>query len=416
MVIDGTVAPTYARNINSTAKIKVHEGGTSSGKTVGNLEYWLHESFKPQSRGQLFSVCRETTPNLQRGPIEDWTGIVLPKWGAENAFVKNEVKKTWTNKRTACRIEFFALDKEEKGRGPRRDRVYLNEAQEIQYKIARQLIRRTREEVLIDYNPSLIHWWIDDHILNRDDCDFFHSTYKENPYLSEDEIREIETDVPTYREADGTLVKDWDLTYTGAGMLVSGDPYEWSVYGLGKRGAPSEAIYPIVHKGDFPTGEYVRGLDFGFEHPTVLLDVARVDAERPRMHFRQQIFQKGLTNRALVELMDEMGLDKRVTIYADSSRPEAIKEIRDAGYDIVATKKGPDSVVSGIDYLRGHDLVFAPGSEQSERQFLNYRRRVVAGIVQDEPVKADDDAPDAGRYGAFEHFGRHHSTFGLWGA
>lgn len=412
MMAQFDVGPLYGKTLRSEAKVKVHEGGSSSGKTVSLLQYWATASFEESNA--LYSVTRDTFPNLRRGPIYDWKNILA--WaGYTDLFSENKTTHTWTNLKTGTRIEFLALDDEQKARGPRRNRLFMNEAQEIPLDTAKQLMRRTSDEILIDYNPSLIHWWIDTEIIPRDDAEVFYSTYKDNPFLSKDIIQEIENDVPTYQEGD-KLIKDWDLTYNGTGVLVKGDPYEWAVYGLGRRGSPSEAVYPFVEEGPFPSdAEYVRGLDFGYEHPMVLLDVALVDAEKPRAHFRQQIFASNLTISDLIREMDQMRLDKRVLIYADSSRPEAIAEIRAAGYNIEATKKGAGSVVEGIDYVKRHTLVFEKGAEQSMRQFQNYRRKKIAGIIQDEPVKKDDDAPDAGRYALFEHWGRNKGTFGLWG-
>ena len=412
MIPSFQVGPIYAKTVNSRAKIKVHEGGSSSSKTVSILQYLMVESFRENNA--LYTVTRSTVPNLKRGPIQDWTGLVLPGANVTKSFKANKADHTWANLQTGTRIEFVALDDEQKARGPRRNRLFMNEANEIPLSTAKQLMRRTSDETIIDYNPSLIHWWIDTEIIPRDDCELFHSTYKDNPFLTDDLTREIEEDVPVYEEADETRTKDWTLTYNGSGRLIKGDPYEWAVYGLGRRGSPSEAIYPLVEDGAFPDGEYIRGLDFGFEHPCVLLDVLRADAELPRCHIREMVFQSGLTNSDLIAKMDSMKLDKRVKIIADSSRPEAIQEIKRAGYNIVATKKGAGSVVEGIDFMKRHKLVFAPGSEQSKLQFQNYRRKKIAGIIQDEPVKRDDDAPDAGRYALFEHWGKPRTGLGAW--
>ena len=143
MIPEFQVGPIYAKTANSKAKIKVHEGGSSSSKTVSVLQYLLVESFKEKNK--LYTVTRLTVPNLKRGPMQDWLSIVLPNANAKDAFKANLSDHTWTNLQTGTRIEFVALDDEQKARGPRRNRLFVNEANEIPLDTAKQLMRRTSD-------------------------------------------------------------------------------------------------------------------------------------------------------------------------------------------------------------------------------------------------------------------------------
>lgn len=109
----------------------------------------------------------------------------------------------------------------------------------------------------------------------------------------------------------------------------------------------------------------------------------------------------GLTSKDLIELLPKVGVGKRDLIEADGSRPEMIEDIKKAGYNIKAAEKGPGSVKDGIDKLKTVKLCFTKRSTQSKAQFQDYRWRSTSnGQILEEPVKHEDDAPDAVRYGA----------------
>jgi phage terminase large subunit len=391
----------------SASKIIVHEGSTGSGKTVGICQAMLFWS--ETERNKVFSSVRATMPAAKKGGIRDWVNVL--NWAtvdgepAARRFTVNHSDFVWTNKVTGTRVEFFALDGPDgaqKARGPRRDRLWVNEANEIHEEIWRQLLMRTRGQAVMDYNPSMTRSWIYDDVLPRPDVKHIHSTYLDNPYLSAEEVREIEQDIPVYREPGGTLVKDRNLTYTGRGELVAGDPYRWAVFGLGRRGSPSEAIYPILHAGPFPQGiPSAVGIDFGYTNPTVVARTARVDAfPKPRLHVDQLLHESLLTTGDLIARFPQIGVTKEDYIFADSAEPKTIEDIRRAGYwRIKAADKGQGSVYAGIMWLKGHEIILTPRSTRTREEFTDYRwDKRSDGTVSDDPKKASDHAPDAVRY------------------
>lgn len=403
--------------LESAVAITVHEGGSGSSKTFSIVQALLALSF--QERNQTYSVVRLTMPALEKGALEDFrNALELARIGgpdgppASSAFHGRSSPTVYTNKQTGTKIEFFSVDKPQKARGPRRDRLFCNEGNELPEETFRELARRTRGQIIIDYNPSMRRHWIYDSVLTRADCLHITSTYRDNPYLTERNRREIEADVPVYEEPDGTLREDWDLSYSGKGTLVAGDPYLWSVFGLGQRGAPGEAIYPALFEsvgfdwGPGGSSDTVVGLDFGYSHPMAMLRVGQRDVEpRPELHFDELVFGSGLTLDDLLTLLPEAGVSKTDTIYADGSRPEMIEQMNREGYNVLPADKGPGSVFAGINFLKKHKLCFTRRSQNSRDQFADYRwKKHADGTVLDEPVKLNDDAPDAGRYGAYTHW------------
>jgi len=413
--IEGT--DLLAVTLENTTKVLVHEGGTSSSKTVSIAQACIIWSF--EEIGKTFSVVRKTLPALRRGALKDFK-MALDLMEAHGYFQENKSDLTYTNKETGTIIEFFALDDAQKARGPRRDRLWCNEANELDEEDWSQLSKRTRGRIVIDYNPSMQRHWIYDKVLTRPDCRIIHSTYLDNDFLTADNIREIEIDAPVYQLPDGALVTDWDLTHEEerkqaglpVGSLVAGDPFRWAVFGLGQRGAPAQAIYPALYEstGLTPGRQRSLGLDVGWNHPMVLLDLEYRDAHplpgtrqplKPELHIDELIHQSFLTTDDLLALLPEVGVSKRDAIHVDNARPDVIADLKKHGYNALEAEKGPGSVKAGIDALKKCKLCFTRRSQKSRAQFQDYRWKTTSsGEVLDEPIKHDDDAPDAGRYGA----------------
>ena len=88
------------------------------------------------------------------------------------------------------RVEFISLDQPTKIRGRKRDILFINECNELSFEDWQQLIFRTQERIIIDYNPSDEFHWIYERILNRDDVDFFN--YIEITVFGSVIVKEIE--------------------------------------------------------------------------------------------------------------------------------------------------------------------------------------------------------------------------------
>lgn len=406
---------TYAAEADG-AKVVVHEGSSGSSKTISLAQVLLARSF--EERGKLYTVTRATLPALKKGALRDWNRVLQwAKIGGKEAatfFDENKTDRIFTNSQTGTQIEFTVFDDEVKARGPRRDRLWCNEANELALPIYRQLAKRTRGTIYLDYNPSMQRHWIYKEILPREDCEHIHSTYKVNRFLTSGEVREVEAAVPVYRLADGSRLTDWKLGGAPVGaVLESGDPVEWSVFGLGLRCAAGEAIYPALYESRGFHDFEVYGLDFGFSHPLSLVRIGLRDvAPKPELHVDQVIHSSGLDPDDLLALLVEHAVPKRAPIYCDGARPELVEQLRRAGYNAHAADKSKGSVYAGILHLKKHRLCFTARSRQARDQCADYRwKKHTDGTVMDEPVKLSDDAPDAIRYAAYTHYGKPRGGF-----
>jgi PBSX family phage terminase large subunit len=125
-------------------------------------------------------------------------------------------------------VEFISLDEPQKIRGRKRDLLYINEANQLTFEDWQQLILRTEGRAILDYNPSDAFHWIYDKVVPREDCDFYQTTYLDNPFLDAGVKAEIER------------LKETDSDY-------------WRIYGLGERGMSRATIFQFGN-ADSPTG------------------------------------------------------------------------------------------------------------------------------------------------------------------
>jgi len=288
----------------------------------------------------------------------------------------NESKHIYTFA-TGSFIEFISFDKFGKAHGPRRDVLFLNEANNVPYLIADQLITRTRKIVWMDWNPSTEFWFYTELLPRRTDVDFITLTYKDNEALDKITIDEIES----HRHN-----KQW-----------------WTVYGEGQLGTLESRIYSgwqviddIPHEARLER----RGLDFGYTNdPTVIEDIYSYNGG---FIVDEICYQKGLSNKSIADLLQATGTPNTLTI-ADSAEPKSIDEIRSYGVNMVPCAKGPGSVFQGIQYVQDQRISVTKRSVKTIKAYRNYMFFTDKnGVVQNKPddsIHEWSNPMDAIRYG-----------------
>ena len=353
----------------SDKRITVMQGGTRSSKTYNILIYLIHKALLNKLR---IDVVRQTMPSLKKTVLRDFREIMSKHFGLWDERNWRETDKIYKFP-SGSEIQFFNLDDDQKVRGAKRDILFINEANEVRLSIFKQLLFRTTKKIILDYNPSDEFHWIYDEVIPRDDCDFYRTTYLDNPFLSKELIDEIE-------------------------RLRDADPNYWRIYGLGERGISGTTIYSNWSLADTNEHEGVTyyGLDFGFNHPTALVKIIICDGY---VYCEELIYESHLTTPQLIEIMKEFGISKTDDIYADSSRPETIEEIAGAGFNVHPTLKGDGSVKAGIDHVKRQKIIINKNSTNLLKEIKSYKWKVDKDErVLDQPVKINDDAMDALRY------------------
>jgi phage terminase large subunit len=362
---------------NSDKRIIIEQGGTRSGKTY-NILMWIIFDYCAKNKGKIITICRKTYPALRATAMRDFFEILKAN-DLYNESLHNKSSSEFKFKGNT--IEFISLDKPTKIRGRKRDLLYINEANEITFEDWQQLIFRTTGRIIIDYNPSDEFHFIYEKIKPREDVDFFVTTYKNNPFLSQDIISEIER------------LKDIDPNY-------------WKVYGLGEVGASQSIIFRVNDCADIPeTATFLSyGMDFGFTNdPTTLVEVWKQGDD---LFLKELLFKTGLTNRDIDSHLRLLGVERK-EIFADSAEPKSIEELYRMGWNIKPATKGQGSINIGIDMMKRYKIHITRDSLNMIKEFKNYKwAEDKNGVVLNVPVDMFNHTIDAVRYALYDKLAR----------
>jgi len=319
------------------------EGGTASSKTWSILQILILIA-QSAKHPLLISVVSESLPHLKRGAIRDFFRILDE--GTENNPRYNKTEQTYSFGRG--RIEFFGADEAAKVRGPRRDILFINEANNVPWETARGLDIRTAKFTFCDWNP-VSEFWAHEYWIGQDENAYIHSTYQDAiAVLPQEVIANIESN----RDKD---------------------PNWWNIYGLGRIGHIEGLIYPYFEQIDrLPAGDIFYGLDFGFSTDQTALTKNVIIGDE--LFSQELIYETGLTNDDIANRMDELGVRKQYDeIFADSAEPKSITEIYKLGFNIKPCPKGADSVEYGHQKLRQYKQRWTKDSVNCIKEQRNFR-------------------------------------------
>lgn len=368
-------------------------GGTRSGKTFSVVQLLFLHLLGEERRGgkpTITSIVSESVPHLKRGAIRDFKTLLTTEgiWD-ENKW--SETDKTYRFNNGSV-LEFFSVDNDAgKVYGSARDNLFVNECQHIEYETFRQLAVRTRGRIIMDYNPTH-HFWVMDHVENKDNCIRIHSTYKDNLYLSAEQVREIE---------DQQDDVNW-----------------WRVFGEGKEGQLEGLIYDFERVERLPEVTEmdklveVEGLDFGFTNdPTARVHVV-ADPRKKILWVQERCYKTHMQNKHIVEDLRASGVPSRLPIYADCAEPKSIKDIKDAGFNVVACDKDApvksDKLKFQLQWLQGWKLYVTKDSVNLIDELQNYtwEKDKATGNLLNQPIDKYNHLLDALRYAVWSHFGQ----------
>jgi phage terminase large subunit len=371
--------------INTTAKRKIEsltqrkrviQGGTSASKTFSILCVLIKQACRKKTE---ISIVGETVPHLRRGAIRDFIKIMI----AKGIFVPARWNKTLLTYQFANRstIEFFSADQEARLRGARRQVLFINEANNIDFESYYQLAIRTSEAIYIDFNPTH-EFWAHTEVLPEQDAELIILTYNDNEALPD------------------TIRKDIELNRTKAETSAYWANW-WKVYGLGQVGTLQGAIYEdfeVVEGIDVSRAKFVAlGLDWGFSNdPTALVAIYR---QGDCLLIQELLYATGLTNQDIADKLRSLGITRAWEIVADSAEPKSIEEIYRLGFNIKPAEKGPDSVRNGIDILKRYKLQVTKDSTNLIKELRSYTWATdKEGKNTGVPIDSFNHACDAMRY------------------
>lgn len=366
----------YRHLENSYKKIICEQGGTRSGKTY-NILLWLIFAYSVKHKGKTITIVRKTFPAVRSTVMRDFFDILRTHHLYREEYHKKSTHEYFLN---GNRFEFISLDQPTKIRGRKRELLFVNECNELFFEDWQQLLFRTTEKVIIDYNPSDEFHWIYDKVLTREDVEFHQTTYKDNPFLEDSLVSEIER------------LRDIDDNY-------------WRVYGLGERGASRSLVFKFQTINVIPeTAKLLgRGLDFGFSNDSTALVETYLDGDN--MYCRELLYRTGMTNQDIGNELKRIGLDRRDEIWCDSAEPKSIEEIFRMGFNAKKTIKG--SINIGIDMIRRYRLYVTTDSVNMIKELRNYKYiEDKNGQLTNKPIDAFNHSLDALRYSIVNKLGR----------
>ena len=367
----------YKHLVNSNKKIIVEQGGTRSGKTY-NILLWIIFEYCTHNKNKIITICRRAYPSLRATVLRDFLEI-LNKNKMYSELFHNKSNSEYNL--FGNLIEFVALDQSQKIRGRKRDLLFINEANELYYEDWQQLIFRTQERIVIDFNPSDEYHWIYDKVLPRADCDFYKTTYLDNPFVEDAIKQEIER------------LKDTDEQY-------------WQIYGLGERAASRSTIFKYIEVDIIPYNAKLiaYGMDFGYSNdPSTLVSVYTLEHN---LYIKEHLYRTQMTTNDINEFLKKELLSNN-PIYADSAEPRLIRELRTMGHNIFPSMKGRDSINAGIDLLKRYKIHILSSSNNAIQEFRNYKwKEDKSGRLTNVPEDKHNHIIDPTRYATYSILSR----------
>jgi len=354
-------------------RVRVVRGGTSSSKTFSIIPLLIDYAIAtPKSE---ISIVAETIPQLRRGALRDFLKIMdLIGMYDDSRFNKSSLVYTFSN---GSYIEFFSADMSAKLRGARRDVLFVNECNNVEWEAYYQMAIRTRKFIYLDYNP-VAEFWVDTELMNDVDTDFVVLTYKDNEALDKSIVQEIE------KARDKAETSEYWANW-------------WRVYGLGQLGQVQGTIFTNWHQIDNVPQEakYIGiGLDFGYSNdPTAIVMVYKWNNE---FILDEIAYQKELSNKAIADILKPYG----GLVVCDSAEPKSIADLRSYGINATPCVKGKDSIINGIQKIQALDRIhITKRSTNLIKEFRGYVWKTDRnGTALNEPIDFLNHGIDGCRY------------------
>jgi phage terminase large subunit len=418
MIIQATTA---LRKISALCKkIWGIQGGQGAGKTFSILLILInHARNKPNK--QIYVVSSELS-KMRDTVIKDFLSIIglLGIQCELVGMVSGAPKCTFTN---GSFIRFIGLDKEDVGKGMRSDVVFVNEANKVKFDTYRELTSRAKR-VIIDFNPNS-KFWFHTEVQSREDCEFLKLTYKDNEFLSKEEVYEI----LLYKKKGFKLDDNDDFVLDDSGNRIIINQYwanMWRVYGEGEVGQVEGRIYnwsPISYS------DYLKiqktpyyGCDWGKVDPWGIVEVKyhdgnlyvhelnyasenEIEREMSPEKLRairgsEQDMGGGEKTDGLVHWMfKKINIPTNNIIACDSNRPTKIKTLRRLGWDYACSCGRKMGLEERVSVLSDLNIYYTDCSKNIEMEQENYcYAKDKYGAQQEHPVDQDNHLLDAITY------------------
>jgi len=408
--------------LNDGFRYIVNSGGSRSSKTYSIVQLFAilllsKKKYKISCFRNLRIDCIDTVG-------EDFKDVIMGCEILQSKFVHNVKNATWKCKATGSMIYFQGTEKIHKALGQKNHIIFLNEISSFSQDVFDQLDQRTRDAVFIDYNPSK-KFWIESYRTNKM-AKFMHSTYKDNPFLTEGQIAKLEAYNPF--EVGSTEVIDSILCYNGNPVSEKNIPppnilnirnatknkYKYEVYCLGLGSEKENRIYSdwktCTEEGyyELPYTSYFGG-DFGVSAPTAIVEM-KYDGDRT-FYIHQRLYKpSSLMGIPLAEYILSV-MSPEITsadwMIWDSAKLSLVNDLKRGGVTAIPAVKGSGSVAKNISNVQSINIVFTDTSLDLEEEYFEYSYKLDRyGLTTDDvDPSCADHLMNATEYGISYLFG-----------
>ena len=381
-ILNFKVTGVFKRNFEAGTTIVLNEGGARSSKSYSICQLLIYKMLTETNK--KFLITRKTFPSLRITSYKLFIDL-LQEYGIYKGSNHNKTINSY--KYNSNFILFISIDEPTKIQSTEFNYIWMEEAEEFTFDDF--IILKTRlsgktsgdeiNQMFLTYNPKQEQSYINKKVRYFEDVTLIKSTYKDNPMISDEYIRIVES----LKDQNEKLYK---------------------VFALGEYANVEGKIYTNINftAGSYPDkfDEVIFGLDFGFNNPSCLV---RIGIKDNVYYLSELLYETHLTNSQIIKklkiLIDEY--ERKKNIFADCAEPARIEEIYKAGFNIKPCDK---SVKDGIDYIRGLEIYTNAGNINLNNELEIYcYKKDRNGNFLDEPVKYLDHAMDAMRYAIYSH-------------
>lgn len=380
-------------------RYQIYYGGSSSGKSVSLAQRTVLDVFNGDRN---YLIVRNVQNTIRRSTLNEITKAIS-SFKLTEYFQVNKTDLTITCTLNNKQILFAGLDDPEKIKsitpvdGVITD-IWVEEATECEYAAIKQLDKRlrgrskVRKRLTLSFNPILQEHWIykeyfaiwedNKQYAEKDNISILKTTYKDNKFLTEDDIAALENET---------------------------DKYYYEVYTLGNWGVLGALIFRNWKVEDFSDIEntfdnYKNGLDWGFGVDPFAFIRAHYDKKRKKLYLCNEIYATELLNEESAKLVKEL-INNEIVI-CDSAEPKSVSDYKKLKVRAIGAKKGPGSVEHGIKFLQGLEIIIHPRCQNTRIEFSKYKwKEDKNGTALPIPVDKDNHIIDALRY-ALENEGK----------
>lgn len=369
-----------SENFNSRKTIILNEGGARSSKSYSIAQLIIFRFLSEQNK--KFLICRKYMRSLKYSVFRTFMEVISRH--RLNTSVK--INKTMMEFTSGSNyLLMTSVDDPVKLQSTEFNYIWMEEAEE--FMLGDYLTLKTRlsspqnegklNQIFLSYNPKKKGGYVNKVVKLEDDVEIIKSSYRDNSHLNPAYLKLLES-------------------------IKQSSPEYYNTFALGEYSNDDEQVYKHIKLvPEFPVfipDERIYGLDFGYNNPTALV---QIDIKDKVYYVTELLYEKFMTNGELIEKLKGFGIKPDDYIYADSSEPARIEEIRMADFSIQKSNK---SLGDGIDMIKSIEIFSLYKNENFNDELENYSyKKSSQGRLFEVPEKDNDHLMDAMRYAIYTH-------------